>query len=261
MRSLISMLTFSFIMLAAINLHADRRYFARSYTAYTLPQGALELEIWNTGRIGKNSGFYYRFQPRMEFEYGLTDRLTSSFYLNFSQVKSAENNFSSKPFEFSSTAIELRYRLTEPGELFIDPALYFEFAYGGDEIEYELKGLFSKRWDNWVAAVNLNTELERDIIGNKNESSFEVTGGLFYEINPSIGFGVEFRNHRVYESIYKTEEANATFVGPTVNFQAKSFYLTFNFLTQVAGSPASNGNLDLLGHEMYEFRTILGIEL
>lgn len=240
---------------------ADRRYFGRSYLAYTLPMGAFELELWNTGKIGKDSGFFYQFQPRFEFEYGVTDRLSSSFYFNFNQITADDNSFSSKPLGFSSTSIELRYRISDPDELIVDPALYFEFSYGGDRLGYETKAIFSKRFGSLITAVNLSAEAEREIIESKNESEFEITGGVMYDLNPNIALGIEFRNNRGYEGIYESEEAQATFLGPTINFQTQSFYLTINFLSQVAGSPATNARLDLIHHEKYEFRTILGIEL
>jgi len=240
---------------------ADRRYFGRSYLAYTLPMGAFEFELWNTGRIGKDAGFYYRFQPRFEFEYGVTDRLSTSFYFNFNQITADDNSFSSKSLGFTSTSLELRYRLTDPDQYFVDPALYFEFSYGGDEIGYETKAIFSKRFGNLITALNFSGEIERKIPESLNESEFEITGGVMYDVVPNVALGMEFRNHRGYEGIYESEAAQATFIGPTVNFQTKSFYLTFNFLTQVAGSPATNNSLDLIHHEKYEFRTILGVEL
>lgn len=249
------------IIIISDNSYADRRYFGRSYLAYTLPMGAFEFELWNTGRIGKDAGFYYRFQPRFEFEYGVTDRFSTSLYFNFNQITSDGNSFSSKPLGFSSTSLEFRYRLTDPNEFIIDPALYFEFAYGGDMIGYEAKTIFSKRFGNFITAVNLSAEIEREITESLSESEFEITGGAMYDISPNIAFGLEFRNHRGYEGVYESEEAQATYLGPTINFQTQSFYLTFNFLTQVGGSPASTGSLDLIHHEKYEFRTILGVEL
>ena len=205
--------------------------------------------------------YFYRFQPRFEFEYGVTDRLSASLYFNFDQTTAENNSFDSKSFGFSSSSIELRYRLTNPGEFFVDPALYFEFAYGGDELEYETKAIFSKRINNFISTINISSEIEREIIESEVESVFEITGGIMYDVNPNFAFGIELRNHRVYEEIYEEEESQATFVGPTINFQTESFYITFNFLTQVAGSPSISKNLDLIHHEMYEFRTILGVEL
>ncbi len=240
---------------------ADRRYFGRSYLAYTLPAGAFEFELWNTGRIGRDMGYFYRFQPRFEFEYGVTDRLSASLYFNFDQVTSEQNSFDSHPFGYSSTSLELRYRLLNPDQFIVDPALYFEFAYGGDEIEYESKIILSKRIGGFVTALNINSEIEREIIENETESVFEITGGVMYDVSPNFAFGVEFRNHRIYEEIYEEQESQASYIGPTINFQTESFYITFNFLAQVAGTEGGNPNLDLLHHERYEFRTILGVEL
>ena len=57
----------------------------------------MELEIWNTMRIGKTDGYYYRMQPRFELEYGATDRLTTSLYFNFDQRAAGDNTYSSSP--------------------------------------------------------------------------------------------------------------------------------------------------------------------
>lgn len=59
MKTKILLIVFS-IFLFANNLNAYRRFFGRSYTSYTLPSKTLELEIWNKGKFGKNSGYFYR---------------------------------------------------------------------------------------------------------------------------------------------------------------------------------------------------------
>ena len=248
-------------VLFSTNSFADRKYFSRSYLAYTLPQRAMELEIWNTMRIGKTEGYYYRMQPRFEIEYGATDRLTTSFYMNFDQRTASENSYSSKPLGFSSSSIELRYRLTNPDDYFVDPALYFEFSYGGDELEYEPKIILSKRIGDLVTAVNINAEIERKIIDSEHESKFELSAGVAYDLSSNIAIGIEFRNHRNYIAIYEEEVNQATFLGPTFNVQTEELYFTINFLKQVGGSPSTNNNLDLAGHENFEIRTILGINL
>ncbi len=255
------LLTVLFAVALSSQSLADRRYFGRLYLANTLPKGAFELELWNTGRIGKFDGFYYGFRPRLEFEYGVTDRLSASLYLNFNQVKSENNTIPSHPFEFQSSSIELRYRLTNPGDTFIDPALYFEYSYGGDEIEYESKIILSRRFENFVTAVNVTSEIEREVIDNKNKSVLEITAGAMYDISPNFAVGLEFRNHRIYKNVYDAQSNQATYLGPTINFQAEKFFITFNLLKQVSGSPADQNGLDLLNHEKYEFRTILGIDL
>ena len=97
-------LFFVLILTFSTSSYADRRYFGWSYTAYTLPQSALELEVWNTWSIGKEMGYYYQFQPRFEFEYGVLDRLTASLYFNFDQIKTDGNSFEPKSFTFNSTS-------------------------------------------------------------------------------------------------------------------------------------------------------------
>lgn len=243
------------------NINADTKFFARSYSAYTLPAKALEFEFWQTGRIDKGAGYYYRWQPRFEVEYGLTDRLTASMYFNFNEVKSSGNTYSPKSFGVSTTSFEFRYRLSSPGEYFVDPALYFEFGYGGDKIFYEPKILLSKRFGKVSTVLNLISEIERAPMSSKTESKFEITAGVAYELNSNIAVGLEFRNHRNYKSIYEREENQATYIGPTISLFTEKMYFVVNFLAQVSGSPTTKNNLDLAGHEKYEIRTILGIGL
>lgn len=253
-----------FLILTALltnNTYADRKYFTRSYLAYTLPQRSMELELWNTMRIGKTEGYYYRMQPRFELEYGATDRLTTAFYFNFDQRTAEDNGYSSSPLEFTSSSLELRYRLTSPGEYFVDPALYFEFSYGGAELEYEPRIILSKRFGDFISVVNIVADIERKVIDSEHESKFELTGGIAYDLSNNIALGMEFRNHRNYEDIYKKEENQATFIGPTFNIQTSELYFTISFLKQVDGAPSTKNNLDLDGHENYEIRTILGINL
>lgn len=244
-----------------INAQADRRYFARSYTSYTLPANALELEIWNTGKIQKDFGYFYRWQPRVEFEYGVTDKLTTSIYFNFDETRSKNNNYPSKSFSFTSTSFELRYRLFEIGEYFVDPTLYGEFYFGGDKFKYEPKIFLTKRVQNLIGVININSEIEKSITDKKTESKFELTGGIAYEINSNFATGIEFRQHFNFSNIYEQKKNQAFFLGPSLNIQTEKFYFTINFLTQINGTPQGSNKLDLIGHEKYEVRSILGIEL
>jgi len=248
-------------LLISSSINADTKFFARSYSAYTLPAKALEFEFWQTGRIDKGAGYYYRWQPRFEVEYGVTDRLTASMYFNFNEVKSSGNTFAPKALSVSTTSFEFRYRLSSPDEYFVDPALYFEFGYGGDKIFYEPKILLSKRFDKVSTVLNLISEIERAPMSSKSESKFEITAGIAYELNSNIAVGLEFRNHRNYKSIYEKEENQATYIGPTISLFTEKMYFVLNLLAQVSGSPTTKNSLDLAGHEKYEIRTILGIGL
>lgn len=252
---------FLYLFLIAIEVKADYKQFARSYTAYTLPAKSLEFEFWQTGRIDKGDGFYYRWQPRFEIEYGITDRFTGSMYFNFNEVKSTSNSFSPKPFSFSTTSFEFRYRLTNMNEYFIDPALYFEFGYGGDKIFYEPKILLSKRIDNFSFVTNIISEIERNPTKSETESKLEFTAGLAYEVISNLSLALEFKNHRNFSEIYRSQLNQATYIGPTISLFSSRLYFVVNLLFQVSGDPKTKNNLELIGHEKYELRTILGVSL
>ncbi|NPV10545.1 MAG: hypothetical protein HPY57_01975 [Ignavibacteria bacterium] len=249
------------IIITSSVLRADRRYFARSYTSYTIPAKVLELEIWNTGKIQKDQGYYYKWQPRIEFEYGVTDKLTAAIYFNFEEIRSKNNLYPPKSLSFTSTSYELRYRLFEIGEYFIDPTLYAEFYYGGDKVKYEPKIFLTKRSANFIGVINFNSEIEKNIPMNSTKSEFEITGGLAYEINANFAAGLEFRNHLNFTNVYDKKVNQAFFMGPTINFQTEKFYFTINLIAQINGTSTNNSRLDLIGHEKYEIRSILGIEL
>lgn len=253
--------TLIFLLFNQILIRADRRYFARSYTSYTLPANALELEIWNTGKIGKDAGSYYRWLPRVEFEYGVTDKFTTAVYFNFDETRSKNNSHQSKSFSFVATSVEMRYRLFEIGEYFIDPALYSEIYFGGDKIKYEPKIFLTKRFQNLIGVMNINSEIEWNVPEHKKESKFELTGGLAFEMNANFSAGFEIRYHSNFSNFYEEKENQAFFAGPTLSIQTEKFYFTLNLLAQVSGIPKVSESLELVGHEKYEVRTILGIEL
>src|ERR1044071_8651244 len=64
------------------------RNFAWAYQTNTLPAGVRDIEVWNTLRTGRNY-FYNRLDQRLEFEFGITDKLQSSVYLNMSHIGQA----------------------------------------------------------------------------------------------------------------------------------------------------------------------------
>lgn len=249
------------IFLFANNSNADRRFFGRSYTSYTLPSKTLELEIWNTGKFGKDSGYFYRWQPRLEFEYGVTDNLTASMYFNFDETRTSQNTLPKKSLSFSSTSFEIKYRLFDVGKYFIDPMLYSEIYFGGDKVKFEPKIILTKRSSRVIGVVNINFEIEKDIPASLTESKFEVTSGLAYEVSANFALGVELRNHVNFQDIYSSKKNEALYIGPTINIQTERFYLTLNAIGQVYGNPSTSNGLELKGHEKYEFRTILGINL
>src|SRR5678809_1373940 len=96
-------------------LHATERYFTYSYEPESMPKGAMEFEQWVTLRTQRTKDVgqenYNRWELREEFEYGVTDDYTLSFYLNtkatsFCDPVSKEDD---SEFEFAGVSIENRY--------------------------------------------------------------------------------------------------------------------------------------------------------
>src|SRR3990167_3024714 len=86
--SVLLLVAFSALFLPSSGF-SDERYFTYSYDAEVLPKGQSEFEQWITARVGKKGGDYARWDFREEFEYGLTERLTTALYLNFTDVYSS----------------------------------------------------------------------------------------------------------------------------------------------------------------------------
>src|SRR5947208_1835664 len=89
--------------------------------------------------------------------------------------------------------------------------------------ELEEKLVLQKNFaEKWVAAFNVTLEQEWAFTSGDTEEelTLELTAGLAYKINSNWSVGLEGRNHRVFAPglNFGNQEANAWFVGPTVDF-------------------------------------------
>jgi hypothetical protein len=234
---------------------ADERHFTYSYEADSiLPKGGMEFEQWVTNRSGKEDGVYSRWDIRSELEYGITDRLTTALYLNFtSEYEDLEGLESEHEFEFKGVSSEWKYQVLSPHRSPIGILLYGEVTYSGEEFELEEKIIFSKNFgDKWIAAVNVifEQEWEFEAEETEEEGAFELTGGIAYRVTPQFSVGVEARNARAYPE-FEEEESSAWFVGPNLHFATEKWWATLTVLPQVT---------DVLDeHERIETRLLVGI--
>ena len=65
-----------------ISLHAQDRFFARTYTSNVLPKGAIDMEFSHTSRFGHQNQFYHAQDQRLEAEFGLGKNWQTAFYFN-----------------------------------------------------------------------------------------------------------------------------------------------------------------------------------
>jgi len=73
------------ILLTPIAARANERHFSYTYESAVLAPGEKELEVWTTGRGGRDTR-YTQLDERLEFEIGLLPGLQTSVYLNFSAI-------------------------------------------------------------------------------------------------------------------------------------------------------------------------------
>jgi hypothetical protein len=249
------------VVLAASTLaaaaRADRRYFVQSYTPYLAPAGNLELEATSLARSGQGDTTATSWQNRIEFEYGITDRLTGAAYLNFVQPPGLDS-----PMTFDGPSLEFIYRLADPGRWPVDPAGYLEVRANGSEVELEPKLLLARRVYKLVSAVNVIGEFERHDAGDERgttEKNLFVTAGLSREIGRVVAIGVE----AVYARVFADEGPNPSswLLGPSLNLQTPKLQITVGWHPQITGRPATSRGLDLGDFPRSEVGLIVGVEL
>ncbi len=256
-------------LLAAVAARADERFFTYSQDADVIPKGRWEFEQWLTLRKGYAGGdhdyYQYLWDFREEIEYGFTEQLSGSLYLNFRQdqiIAQQPGLPSSSDFSFQGVSGELKYQLLNPNTKPVGVALYFEPTYNGNEQELEYKLIVSKNLgDNWVLAANASfeQEWERAAGATKKESVLEFTLGAAYRFTPNWSGGLEGRYHSVYEgTTLNNHLGTGWFLGPNIHYGTSRWWATLTVLPQIAGNPG-DGGINTTEHQIFETRLIFGI--
>ena len=279
--------TLSLVTLIFDSSKSQDKHLGWTYESTTLPQGMVDIEPWVTFSTGRDQ-FYTQLKSRLEFEYGLTDRLQTAIYLNTSHkafvADSAHHPGSDTSvywFEESSDfsiSNEWKLNLLNPSVKPIGLGIYGEYTIAPREIELEYKVLLEKRSEKNIFAFNHVGELEFEFeyenengnpeIETEKEFILEHDLAWMHMIRNNFGMGTEFRNH---SEIVKGElEHSVLFGGLTLfysksNENGKSFFIIAAPQVQLAnllsGHSHGDSSLDLVEHERYEFRIIFGIGL
>ena len=242
---------------------ADRKYFLESYTPYLAPAGETELETWLTAKSGKQDPHEHTaWEPRIEYESGITDRLTGAAYLNFSQA-------SGESLHFDTPSLEFIYRLATPGSLPLDPAAYLEASENGEEMELEPKVLLARRLGRTITALNLVGEFEyrhndEELLADGSvlhkEFTGEICAGFACELQPRIAVALETRYRAEYPNFGR--RADSVFsLGPSLNLQSEKTQFALGVLPQISGTPKTSGSRNLVDFEKTQVRAVVGIAL
>lgn len=252
------------------NLHADDRRFTYTYEPETLPQGAAEIENWVTLRAGRSKSLgqenYNRWDLRQEFEYGVSDRYTISFYLNEkaeSYRDSAGEDVSS--FKWKGIAVENLFNVVNPAEHPVGISLYLEGAYSGEEAALEQKIIFGQRHGDWKWAFNLIHETGWEDNLHETEGEVGASLGLARDLGKNWSLGLECRNMNTLPE-YREWENSALYLGPVLSYRHEKWWAALSVMPQIYGwnnSGSSDGNphLELRDNEKINIRLLIGIPL
>lgn len=242
--------------------HATERTFGYIYGSDVLNPGSVELEPWTTMRLGR-ADFYRRFDQRIEFEAGLTSRLQTAFYLNWSAVNAETGTGRAESVTWGGVSSEWKLKLADAVADPIGFALYLEPGLGPEEAEVEGKAILDARRGDWYAALNLGAdhewEFEED--GTEREIGLEADLGISYKLSRTLSTGLEMRSASTIPS-GENLESSALFLGPVLSYAGESWWTTVTILPQVKGlEGATKDGLDLADHERVEIRILLGFDL
>ena len=165
---------------------AQESPFFVTYNHHMEERGNLDLEVSSTSGVPRKGQRFY-FAPYMEAEYGVTDRWTSSLYLE-GQSTAGDSSV------FTGWRLENRYKVLSR-EHWINPVLYLEYEdlNEASKIQKEIEGsgpdlasrnaLLTSRW---------NHELEGKLILSSDYHGWNISENFIVAKNFSQSEGLEF---------------------------------------------------------------------
>jgi hypothetical protein len=266
-------------LLAALAPHAraDENFFGYTYGSETLPKGHWEIYQWATSRTGKADGHYRALDLQTEFEYGFTDRLQGSFYLNavHHDISGVTDFDDRSQLRFNGLQASLKYSLKSPYKDAYGLAVYLEPGYkrysakSGDREDIfflEPKLIVQKNFleGTLIWAANLSGEFEREhnLVKNEWESELELqfSTGLSYRFAPRWFVGAEALCTSAFERMHLDELGEyAIFAGPNLHYATGKWWATLAVMPQLTGWPENKGSRNLDNFEALQVRLKIGI--
>jgi hypothetical protein len=205
------------IIMAVPVVNADRRKFVWTQQYVTIAPGAAELEFYQTTKLDELDSWEYR----IEVETGLTPNTDFAVYQIFSQ-KEGES------FKWDAFQIELRHKLAQPGEFFMDPLLYLEYKRKTDlkaQNKFEAKLVLSKDIEKTTIAINPVYEFFWAPGDPIHELGLDI--GVAYASSYKFSFGFESTTR--YEILKDEDNETGSYFGPTISFASGPMFYTFGY--------------------------------
>ncbi len=256
-------------LLLAAPAIANERHFTLSYETATLPAGAVEIEPQTTFRMGRDQ-YYLGMDHRLEFEFGITDRLMAAVYLNFGSETARVGPGLVSGAMPGGVSAEFKYNLTNATADAIGSALYLELTATPMEYEIEGKLLLDKRIGSWHVVTNLIYEREWGFEGFwNNEHKVAISLGATHFLTEHLTLGAEVYGQGTFEQSAADSntslEHGALFAGPVVGYASQGWWLATSVTPQLVGFgdavTAAGTSRDLTDFHAVQARVILGIHL
>jgi hypothetical protein len=273
MKKILSIIAISLLSTSAFS---QDRLFAYTYQSNVLNKGDFDLEFQNelrTGKVGAFSPYVFgqHLDQRLEFEVGLGKKVQTAFYFNSELFNYADTSSSDLQQEHKiSFSSEWKWKLADPVANSIGFTLYEELEFGGNNVEFETKLIFDKRYYKDLFAFNIVSkyEIEKEISRVNditkaewtNNSPVEFNFGYMHFFKPEIGWGIEVRNNN---DITKEDGwiNSVLFAGPAFHASVGKFFTNITALPQLANlhkTDAAPGNMDYNDFEKLEVRVLVG---
>jgi hypothetical protein len=186
---------------------ADEPMFGYVSTTDLLPRGKAQVEQWVTARSDGTLA-------RSEAEYGATDNLQLTGYLNYGEGP-------------DGVTAEAAWRLASPYLSPLGLALVADATVGRGRQAGRVRAVLQKnlRDDALILAANLWIELA----DRPRTTTVEADAGVSYRFRPNWSAGLEYRGQRTYAGHGPGERRfTAHLAGPTVHYGGRRWFFTLS---------------------------------
>jgi hypothetical protein len=251
------------LMAWSVSVFGSESQFGFIYTTDLLPKNAKEVEQWLTWRGQKTGGTFNLFEGKTAIEYGVTDAFQIAGYATYDWMEAYENGPDGKtapaePFSYSQPgetdyysstkfiglSLEAIYRVMSP---YTDPfgmAFYFEPTVGDRFTELEARIILQKNFfdDTLVLAFNFTYAPEFRYLPSddgtskswQEETDVNFSYGASYRFTSNWSIGFELLNeHEANSYDWSMHMNNGWYLGPSLHFGGKDFFVTAVFLKQM----------------------------
>jgi hypothetical protein len=245
--------------LLAFAASAAEQPLAFTVTGPTVESGAHQVLLSTTPRFGRPEEFV-RFENLVGFAYGLSPALEAQLLLAVAIESVGVESHGAEG------AIATRWRW-QPLDARVDPiglSLLGTVAGGPESLFLEARATTESWLGDFLFALNASADFAVRRSGAGANAHLEQSGGALYRLANNFTSGFEIRNRIGFD--HGTWLGDAIFAGPVFSWRAKSWWLSFAGLAQVAAVKADevrgNGEpLELRDNERFVLRLQLGFDV